>query len=251
MSRYFTRSIGMSLQPRYNDIRNSVATMEQPTVALNFHDVQLYESDVALFGPRQWLNDNAINFYFQYLYHSLCTVAGGRGQEVLFVDPAVVSCLLWQCEDEDEYRDVARGLDLKKKHLCFIPVNDNSEFGGSSSHWSLLVFDRSSQRFKHFDSSAGHNADAAQRVAQAFELLLKFSSTETDRRAVENVRGSPQQTNGYDCGVYVLMTAEYLCRAHLGEPLPTVNDHVTPARATALRVQVPGIIRQLQQEAAA
>ncbi|KAI9917435.1 hypothetical protein PsorP6_012570 [Peronosclerospora sorghi] len=73
---------------------------------LNYHDVQLYESDVTLFRNCQGLNDNAINVYFHYLTQSRASTS------VLLMDPAVVSCLLHQCEDEDEYRELAKGLDL-------------------------------------------------------------------------------------------------------------------------------------------
>ncbi|KAI9905650.1 hypothetical protein PsorP6_014064 [Peronosclerospora sorghi] len=55
---------------------------------LNYHDVQLYESDVTLFRNGQWLTDNAINFYFQYLTQTRAS------KSVLHMDPAVVSCLL-------------------------------------------------------------------------------------------------------------------------------------------------------------
>ncbi|KAI9983272.1 hypothetical protein PInf_007216 [Phytophthora infestans] len=71
---------------------------------LNYHDVQLYESDAALFTGHQWLNDNAINFYLQYLTQTVAR------RDVLLMDPAVVSCLLHQCEDEDEYQELAIGL---------------------------------------------------------------------------------------------------------------------------------------------
>ncbi|KAI9914307.1 hypothetical protein PsorP6_007150 [Peronosclerospora sorghi] len=81
---------------------------------LNNHDVQLYESDVALFRNLQWLIDNAINFYFQYLTQTRAS------KSVLLMDPAVVSCLLHQCEDEDEYRELAKGLDLARRHLYII-----------------------------------------------------------------------------------------------------------------------------------
>ncbi|KAI9921615.1 hypothetical protein PsorP6_002181 [Peronosclerospora sorghi] len=56
------------------------------------------------------------------------------------MDPAVVSCLLHQCEDEDEYRELAKGLDLARQHLYIIPVTDNETLDGNSSHWSLLLY---------------------------------------------------------------------------------------------------------------
>ncbi|KAI9910537.1 hypothetical protein PsorP6_010282 [Peronosclerospora sorghi] len=116
---------------------------------LNYHDVQLYESDFALFRNRQWFNDNAINFYFQYPTQT------HTSKSVLLMDPAVVSCLLHQCEDEDEYRELAKGLDLAYRHLYIIPVTDNETLDGNSSHWSLLLYCDGS--FRHFDSSCGHN----------------------------------------------------------------------------------------------
>lgn len=221
------------------------------TQVLNYHDVQLYESDVALFAARQWLNDNALNFYLQYVYHSRCLAAGARGEEVLFVDPAVVSCLLWQCDEEDEYEELARGLGLAGKRLWLVPVSDNASLGGASSHWSLLVFEAEKQRFEHYDSSAGHNSEAAERVAREVETLLRVSAPgmpDGSGRVVVNVRDAPQQTNGYDCGMYVLFVAEYLCRAHLGDALPPMPEYVTPERVTSERMQIPDIVRRLQRE---
>jgi sentrin-specific protease 8 len=219
---------------------------------LNYHDVQLYASDVALFAARQWLNDNAINFYLQFLYRSRCLPAGARGEEVLLMDPVVVSCLLWQCENEEEYAELAHGLGLAGKRLWFVPVSDSASLGGASSHWSLLVFDAQQRRFAHYDSSAEHNAEAAERVAREVETLLRASSlgeaTGRSYSEVVHVRDAPQQTNGYDCGMYVLLVAEYLSRAHLGDALPPIAEYVTPERVTDLRMQMPELVRRLQRE---
>ncbi|EGZ10304.1 ubiquitin1-specific protease [Phytophthora sojae] len=194
---------------------------------LNYHDVQLYESDVALFSGRQWLNDNAVNFYLQFLTQTVAS------DDVLLMDPAVVSCLLHQCEDEDEFQDLARGVNLAQRRLCLVPVTDNDLLGGDSSHWSLLLFAKG--EFRHFDSSAGHNRHAARRVARSFEHLLKATGRHDGDGAadrVEEVQDAPQQQNGYDCGVYVLVLAEYFCRRH---------------RVTELRLHMPKLIAELQR----
>ncbi|EEY68625.1 SUMO protease, putative [Phytophthora infestans T30-4] len=194
---------------------------------LNYHDVQLYESDAALFTGHQWLNDNAINFYLQYLTQTVAR------RDVLLMDPAVVSCLLHQCEDEDEYQELAIGLDLTSKQLCIIPVTDNDALGAGSSHWSLLLY--SDGDFQHFDSSSGHNHHAARRLAESFEVLLRAAGKRRgsgfSRRLVE-VQNAPQQQNGYDCGMYVLVLAEYFCRQH-----------------AELRLQLPKLIEKLKAEA--
>jgi len=41
--------------------------MEDDPVVLTYGDTTLYESDVALLEPHQWLNDSIISFWFAYL----------------------------------------------------------------------------------------------------------------------------------------------------------------------------------------
>lgn len=234
-------------------------------LVLNYHDAQLYNSDVALFTHSQWLNDNAINFYFQFLYQTLC-VSGDQSQQrdasdVLFVDPAVLSCMMLQCDDDDEYQELASGLQLQQKQLCFIPVNNNERFGGESSHWSLLVYHRATHSFEHFDSSSDCNTRAAKRIMSTFEKMLWLcaGSSEAGANAVAdavtfvNVRDAPQQRNGYDCGMYVLVVAEYLCRQHVmslsgAKPLSSLQEFVTPERVTKTRLEMPALICRLQLE---
>lgn len=222
-----------------------------PKQLLNYHDVQLYDSDVALFTEQgAWLNDNTINFYFQYLFQSLC-VAQGRASELLLMDPAVVSCMMLQCEDDDEYAELGQGLQIQSRKICFLPVNDNQEFGGDSSHWSLLVYYCDARRFEHYDSSSGHNTQAAKRVSETFQTLLRASSAEKSagKASFQNVRDCPQQRNGYDCGMYVLRLAEYLCKQYLQQAdLPAMKDYVTPQQITQMRRTMPELIKKLQLE---
>ncbi|GMF28133.1 unnamed protein product [Phytophthora fragariaefolia] len=211
---------------------------------LNYHDVQLYEADVALFPTRQWLNDNAVNFYLQFLTQTAAS------RDVLLMDPAVASCLLHQCEDDDELRDLARGVELAQRRLCLIPVTDNDALGAGSSHWSLLRY--AAGEFQHFDSSAGHNRRAARRVAKAFERLLAVAGRLDGKGAADRVQeapDAPQQQNGYDCGMYVLVLAEYFCRQHASgaAETATLQEYATPERVTELRLQMPKLIAELQQ----
>lgn len=47
-----------------------MASSGDPRV-LSYGDVLLRESDVATLGPRQWLNDNILEFYFEFLSRRL------------------------------------------------------------------------------------------------------------------------------------------------------------------------------------
>lgn len=228
-----------------------------PQQVLKYHDVQLYASDVALFAPGQWLNDNAINFYFQYLHQSFCLNSSSSSSDatsdVLLADPAVISCLTMQCDDDDEFRELGAGLQLARRRLFLLPVSDNEQLGGASSHWSLLVFRRDTGVFEHFDSSAGHNASAAVRVQRAFQKMMQVCCGDGDGDGASaplvEVRDAPQQRNGFDCGMYVLVVAEWLCRQHAGaQLLPSLADFATAERVTRTRREMPALVRRLQVE---
>eukprot|EP00804_Cyclotella_cryptica_P000294 CCRYP_010224-RA/>CCRYP_010224-RA protein AED:0.05 eAED:0.05 QI:252/1/1/1/1/1/2/114/300 len=146
---------------------------------LNFHDAVIYESDLFLLDcPTAWLNDACIHFQMTRLQHRnrkdrSDREVGGHGivqLEDLFLDPAVISYLMHQCdENDDDFVDESFNLyqawDLIKFNLSatesitaspstkklfkrvFVPIND--QFNGSretftrpggGSHWSLLLW---------------------------------------------------------------------------------------------------------------
>lgn len=68
--------------------------MNSDKLLFNYHDdAQVTEGDLILFRPPGWLNDRCINFYFRVLEHEEFK----DRPDLLFMDPAVVSCMLIQC----------------------------------------------------------------------------------------------------------------------------------------------------------
>mmetsp|Transcript_21871 Transcript_21871/g.31752 ORF Transcript_21871/g.31752 Transcript_21871/m.31752 type:complete len:104 (+) Transcript_21871:67-378(+) len=102
-----------------------------PEQVLNYNDAVVYDTDIELFNPGCWLNDRCINFYFRHLEH--CTFSSNT--EFLFIDPAVVSFLMFQCSDSEDEEDLGRALGLDQRSLIFIPVNDASHQLQQGSHW--------------------------------------------------------------------------------------------------------------------
>ncbi|CAM9729230.1 unnamed protein product, partial [Hapterophycus canaliculatus] len=202
---------------------------------LNYHDAVVYDIDVCLFNHGGWLNDNCINWYFRVLEHDEFP---GR-PELLFMDPAVVSCMMNQCDDAEEFENMGKGLELEKRRMVFIPVNNASGRLSRGSHWSLLVFERrdadvptpssagssssSVMRFRHFDSCDGSNSETAERTAENF--LRMFDGSKVGHNSpvpFEDARDAPQQSNAFDCGMYTVLLAE-----RLASKAPTA----TPAEA--------------------
>ena len=123
----------------------------------------------------------------------------------------------------------------QQRKRLYIPISD--QFGasrlaftrpGGGYHWSILLWDIVTSykkvdddgfsavvdvRFHHFDSSKGMNEVAAKAVAEKLHKVLHTSMSK-DMRITDVVEvvecKTPQQRNGYDCGVLALGFAEAL-----------------------------------------
>ena len=62
----------------------------------NYHDALVYEGDARLFKAPGWLNDRCLHFLFRLFEHEDFP----DRPDLLFMDPAVVSCMLIQCTGE-------------------------------------------------------------------------------------------------------------------------------------------------------
>ena len=168
---------------------------------LNYNDAVLYSSDVALLeSDRAWLNDSCINFYLTVLQQRHDPAA------IKFMDPAVISFLMHQC-DHDDLEDYIHEFTMPTDKII-IPISDgytpSAVWPGRGSHWSLLIISMPQQCCWHLDSVQGSsNHASACAVMDKFDIILKVTLS-----LIEVV--TPQQCNGYDCGLHVLCAAEEL-----------------------------------------
>jgi hypothetical protein len=153
---------------------------------------------LGLFEEGQWLNDACINYCFRRIE------MGDQQSTILLMDPAVVSFLKIQVTDDEERAELAAGLGLQCREWVLAPVNDCDSFSSACSHWSLLLCHVSTGRMVHFDSNGRYNQEAARKTALHVSKLMGTAAWEPVRAAV------PQQTNGYDCGMYAVMFADRL-----------------------------------------
>ena len=172
-------------------------------------DVRLFASDVKLLEPGEWLNDNLIAFFFERL------AAPYPG--VLLLEPSLchAAAMLQSAEVLREMVSVspkAGGVplvdQLARAKLVLAPINDKDspESHDGGSHWSLLMYERRTGEFVHYDSCGRRNARYAQLVASCLGPLLS-----SEHRAAVREAATPQQANAYDCGVYVIAMAQAIC----------------------------------------
>lgn len=129
--------------------------------------------------------------------------------------------------EKDELK-AKKSTQTHQRKSVFIPISD--QFGasratftrpGGGNHWSLLLWEINTLYyeakdgfsalvgvgFHHFDSSSGFNESAAKAVANKLHKVMCASMSKDDGVAdvVEVLEcQTPQQNNGYDCGVFAL-----------------------------------------------
>jgi len=224
---------------------------------LSYGDVVLIRSDLAILRGPCFINDRIIAFYFAHLSASL------QEDDDLLLLPPSIPYLLSNLPDSVAVAAVADPLRLASRRLVLLPVNDNPDasIADGGSHWTLLILNNatspSAPRFVHHDSLPGApNLPVAARLADALRPLL--SGSDSKRDTVPLIEGpTPRQTNGYDCGVYVMAIARALCawwnngQYHReGDWFQAVRRDVDAHSVKAMRADLLQLINTLIQEKA-
>ena len=166
-------------------------------IVLSYGDSLIRKSDLELLQPGCWLNDTIIGFYFEYLQTHLHSDL----PQVLLIGPEVTQFI--KLVSKQEVPAILEPLGFSDKELVLFCINslDRPDVAGGS-HWSLLAFQRSTNTFHHFDSASSYNLDEARSLAGNLSDLTSIQSANVE------VANSLQQTNGHDCGVFLLKHAE-------------------------------------------
>ncbi|KAF6208548.1 hypothetical protein GE061_017006 [Apolygus lucorum] len=209
--------------------------MSQKNVTvLSFHDSLLYESDVELLDGPYWLNDSIIGFYMEYIEKEVYTDLG-----IAFLRPEITQCL--KLSPPSELPLFLDPLNFKDKSLAVMPLNDcdnPSTVGGS--HWSLLTYSKNDDCFYHLDSSQGSNAQQARILAGKVSNYLG-GPDEPSYRAPSSL----QQSNSYDCGVFVLCNMDNVIKHFLRNGTLENLEHIKLQDVLRKRPEVKALIRQL------
>lgn len=214
-------------------------------IVLNYHNSLLRESDVNLLNGPYWLNDQIISFYLEYLERKVYE----KSTELLFVSPEVVQCLKFFTREEMKiFLEPLKAID---KQFIFLPWNDNDEVKAGGTHWSLFVFSRPESTFFYFDSINQNGMPLRSLRPFLVELAAALHCPEFDIRHGDCI----QQTNGYDCGVHVLVNIELLAKCALkwGTIDKSENDvsndddlmHITNLQIRQKRKQIVNVIYEL------
>lgn len=207
-------------------------------IQLTYKSSTLRLSDISLFYPSNWLNDQCINFYFEYLNSP-------QKPSLVFVDPAATFLMIFENDLEDLLKALS-SLELSTKEFIFCPVNDSKDptnpLGGS--HWSLLVYSTVLQESFYYDSLYSTINPNAGIINQQLNLVLNHNNQVT-QVYLENA-----QNNSADCGVYVLLIAETLADNLTNSRdqllLRGLQSLISPSSASQLRTRILEVIKSLK-----
>ncbi|KAI3791970.1 hypothetical protein L2E82_05837 [Cichorium intybus] len=227
---------------RYFNHSNHQKMSKTDEKILSYNDVVVRQSDLTILKTPSFLNDRIIEFYFSHLSST------HPSQQILLVPPSITFWTM-NCPDTDSLQDFLQPLNLPSKNLIIFPVNNNDDVAAveGGTHWSLLAFEKTNDLFVHHDSSNGLNNHYAKRL---YKRVVPFMDCET--RYVD-CGCTPQQVNGYDCGLYVLAIAKEICRwfdsgVNGNEDLwfLFVKERVTPSVVSGMRVEILELIGNLR-----
>ncbi|KAK4546026.1 hypothetical protein LTR36_002163 [Oleoguttula mirabilis] len=221
---------------------NAHAQLAPEDPYLSYHDVRLTREDVDTIKS-DWLTDNAIAFWEEYLEHE--KLHAYPKANIVLLRPSM-AFLLMKAQDPLSLRSALP--DFNNTSHIFLPVNDcrSVDVAEGGSHWSLLLVSVIDGVAFHYDSLSPSNISEAKLVAHRISQLLgkplKFI----------NLEDSPQQENSMDCGVYVCLLMQHLLiskllQAHAGDKI-SMSMRGKEVDATGGRKEMLRIIEARRKE---
>ncbi|KAI0695657.1 cysteine proteinase [Cytidiella melzeri] len=188
---------------------------------------QVSDKDLQRLKPGQWLNDEIINFYGQLLLLRSEEAASkankenksGKGK---FLNAHYFNTFFWSKLTGEGYEKArlakwTKKIDIFSKDVILIPINHGN------AHWSGAAINLRQKRIESYDSMTFERPfvyralrgylDAEHRNKK--KTPFDFTGWE-DYVCELSLQDTPQQMNGFDCGVFTCQFLESLSRGEEG-----------------------------------
>lgn len=184
-------------------------------VVIDKFNIDMTRNKIVCLRPGTWLNDEVVNFYMAMLLDRdtrLCEEAKAKGETrypSYFFNSFFVSKLLeGGSYDYARVKRWTKKFDVFAQDKIFFPVNLNN------THWTMAVVFIRKQEIHYYDSMSG----SGRRYLDALLLWVvdeakekkKITINKSEWKLISNEDDVPQQRNGFDCGMFSIMCADYL-----------------------------------------
>ncbi|KAI0757243.1 hypothetical protein C8Q80DRAFT_1215920 [Daedaleopsis nitida] len=192
---------------------------------------QVSDVDIVRLKPSQWLNDEIINFYGRMILsraeaskENPAPNGKTNGQKkplnAYYFSTFFWSKLKGQGYEKGRLAKWTKDFDLFSKDVILIPVNHNN------AHWTAAAINFRKKRIESYDSM---NMDRT----QVFKLLRQYIDAEHRNKKKKpfdftgwvdyTLPSTPQQENGFDCGVFTCQFLEAVSRGEEDFPFTQAN----------------------------
>ncbi|OUM55081.1 hypothetical protein BVG19_g4560 [[Candida] boidinii] len=229
------------LENKNNNSNNSnIVTIE---------DISLNKEDLYNFLEDEWLNDNNIAFIYELLLkYQIKPILNKKYKfpnkelvenTILLLMPTF-TFLLMHSTDPNLLKGVLPP--IEKSKFIFLPVNDNEDLGvgEGGSHWSLLLISLVDNTAIIYDSMLLANETETLKLIKNLEVYLGV------KLKVINDDQTPQQINGNDCGLLVIINSIILLNRILNVPNDTylnLNLHNLLVNAVDGRLFIMNLVK--------
>ena len=185
--------------------KNVIVIDDEPDESASVQGKTKMLKDLDSLNPRKWVKDLVIDEYFKILYKEYMNKPGTK-QKIHFYDTGFYTYLT---DQEKGYNFKAVSKKFKNPFIfdkVFIPINSGR------NHWLLAVIDIRNKIISVYDSMMSRS-----RCEKVFDNLTKWlkdhapiqfeGSIDSWKQECANI---PQQTNGFDCGVFTMKFADHV-----------------------------------------
>ena len=165
----------------------------------SYGDSVLYPCDVKSIINDEYITDNVISYFFDYL--------SNKSKKVNCLSPSVVQLI--KMTTTSQLDAIIDSTEMSDFEMIVLPINNSFNTAKvSGEHWSLLCYVKCDKTCYHIDSLNGSNSASAKLISRHLNSILK-----TDNRCLNLC--CAQQNNGYDCGPHVIFNATQIVYYYL------------------------------------
>ncbi|KAK1232586.1 hypothetical protein PQX77_004254 [Marasmius sp. AFHP31] len=193
------------------------AFLKRRGVISKFAREQVSDQDIVRLRPGSWLNDEIINFYGAMILgraESCQKEKENKGSSGRPLDAHYFSTFFWTKLEKEGYEKGrlakwTKKIDIFSKDVILIPVNHNN------MHWTGAAINFRKKRIESYDSMNMERGRVFKMLRAYLDAEHKnkkktpFDFSEWNDYTSEE---TPQQENGFDCGVFTCQFLESLSR---------------------------------------
>lgn len=212
--------------------------MANDDIVLSYYDAIIRKSDYKLLNTKDWINDQLIEFWLEYITNDLFKE---YKEKFLCLSPSL-SHLIKLTSNLEMVKSLLETLDIADKELLLIPINDHKSFetvGGT--HWTLLVFVKCLQTFQHYDSANSANINDACLLARKLQKIY-YPNIHFNMESV----CCHSQENAYNCGIHLICNVKAICIKYLKNDSREITDIVPVKTINSFRQELINIIDSLK-----